>query len=210
MPAPRRAAAAAALERVGLRARGRAIARPSCPAVSASASRSRARSSARRRSCSPTSRPATSTAPRASGVLALLEALNRAGATIIVITHDRDLAADGSPRRIEMLDGRVVADTTQRSRDERPRRRSTPSKLRLGDLARLASVGLRTRRLRAALSALGIAIGVAAIVAVLGLSASSQAGLLQRSTGSARTCSTSPTARRCSVRPPSCRTPRRR
>jgi putative ABC transport system permease protein len=37
---------------------------------------------------------------------------------------------------------------------------------------------LRTRRLRAALSALGIAIGVAAIVAVLGLSASSQAGLL--------------------------------
>jgi putative ABC transport system permease protein len=39
-------------------------------------------------------------------------------------------------------------------------------------------VGLRTRRLRASLSALGIAIGVAAIVAVLGLSASSQAGLL--------------------------------
>ena len=53
-----------------------------------------------------------------------------------------------------------------------------PSKLRLGDLARLASVGLRTRRVRAALSALGIAIGVAAIVAVLGLSSSSQAGLL--------------------------------
>jgi putative ABC transport system permease protein len=50
--------------------------------------------------------------------------------------------------------------------------------LRLSDLARLAAVGLRTRRLRAALSALGIAIGVAAIVAVLGLSASSQAGLL--------------------------------
>jgi putative ABC transport system permease protein len=53
-----------------------------------------------------------------------------------------------------------------------------PSKLRFVDLARLASVGLRTRRARAALSALGIAIGVAAIVAVLGLSASSQAGLL--------------------------------
>ncbi|HVV58883.1 MAG TPA: ABC transporter permease, partial [Gaiellaceae bacterium] len=51
-------------------------------------------------------------------------------------------------------------------------------RLALGDLARVASVGVRTRRLRAALSALGIAIGVAAIVAVLGLSASSQAGLL--------------------------------
>jgi putative ABC transport system permease protein len=51
---------------------------------------------------------------------------------------------------------------------------------RLGarDIVRVASVGLRTRRGRAALSALGIAIGVAAIVAVLGLSASSQAGLL--------------------------------
>jgi putative ABC transport system permease protein len=46
------------------------------------------------------------------------------------------------------------------------------------DLARVASLGLRTRRMRAALSALGIAIGVAAMVAVLGLSASSQAGLL--------------------------------
>ena len=51
-------------------------------------------------------------------------------------------------------------------------------RLRLSDLARIASVGLRTRRVRAALSALGIAIGVAAIVAVLGLSSSSQAGLL--------------------------------
>jgi putative ABC transport system permease protein len=46
------------------------------------------------------------------------------------------------------------------------------------DLIRLALTGLRTRRLRATLSALGIAIGVAAIAAVLGLSASSQAGLL--------------------------------
>ncbi len=51
-------------------------------------------------------------------------------------------------------------------------------RLRPGDLAGLASVGLRTRKLRAALSALGIAIGVAAIVAVLGLARSSQAGLL--------------------------------
>ena len=51
-------------------------------------------------------------------------------------------------------------------------------RLQFSDLARLSSVGLRTRKLRAGLSALGIAIGVAAIVAVLGLSASAQAGLL--------------------------------
>jgi putative ABC transport system permease protein len=55
--------------------------------------------------------------------------------------------------------------------------RPTAARLRPADLARLAWVGLRTRKLRAALSALGIAIGVAAIVAVLGLSSSSAAGL---------------------------------
>jgi putative ABC transport system permease protein len=48
----------------------------------------------------------------------------------------------------------------------------------LADLAAVASIGLRTRKLRAGLSALGIAIGAAAIVAVLGLAASSQAALL--------------------------------
>lgn len=46
------------------------------------------------------------------------------------------------------------------------------------DGLRVASVGLRARPLRAALSALGIAIGTAAIVGVLGLSSSSQAGLI--------------------------------
>ena len=48
------------------------------------------------------------------------------------------------------------------------------------DIARLAAVGLRTRRLRAALSGLGVAIGIASMVAVLGLSASSRADLLDR------------------------------
>lgn len=51
-------------------------------------------------------------------------------------------------------------------------------RLQLQDWLRVATVGLRARPLRAALSALGIAIGTAAIVGVLGLSSSSQAGLL--------------------------------
>jgi putative ABC transport system permease protein len=51
-------------------------------------------------------------------------------------------------------------------------------RLRLSDMAALASIGLRTRKVRAMLSALGIAIGVGAIVAVLGLASSSQAQLL--------------------------------
>jgi len=55
---------------------------------------------------------------------------------------------------------------------------SAGGRLGLKDGLRVASVGLRARPLRTALSALGIAIGTAAIVGVLGLSASSQAGLL--------------------------------
>jgi putative ABC transport system permease protein len=47
-----------------------------------------------------------------------------------------------------------------------------------GDLLRVGSVGLRTRRLRTGLSGLGIAIGIAARVAVLGISSSSKADLL--------------------------------
>ncbi len=54
----------------------------------------------------------------------------------------------------------------------------TPSRLHSADVARTAGVGLRTRKLRAALSALGIMIGIAAMVGVLGLSESSKSDLL--------------------------------
>ncbi|MCW2289520.1 putative ABC transport system permease protein [Leucobacter luti] len=54
------------------------------------------------------------------------------------------------------------------------------SRLRLTDLLALSTSGLRSRPLRAILSALGIAIGIAAMVAVLGISASSQAKLQQQ------------------------------
>jgi putative ABC transport system ATP-binding protein len=44
-----------------------------------------------------------------ASIMALIRELNAAGATIVMITHDGDLAAR-LPRRIRMLDGRVVAD----------------------------------------------------------------------------------------------------
>jgi putative ABC transport system permease protein len=53
-----------------------------------------------------------------------------------------------------------------------------PSKLPAVDVLRVGGVGLRTRRLRAALSSLGIAIGIAAMVAVLGISESSKSDLI--------------------------------
>jgi len=49
-----------------------------------------------------------------------------------------------------------------------------PSRLRAGDLAYVGSTGLRSRPMRAVLSALGIAIGIAAMVAVVGISSSSR------------------------------------
>jgi putative ABC transport system permease protein len=52
------------------------------------------------------------------------------------------------------------------------------SRLLPADVMRVGGVGLRTRRLRAALSALGIAIGIAAMVAVLGISESSKSDLI--------------------------------
>jgi putative ABC transport system permease protein len=60
-----------------------------------------------------------------------------------------------------------------------PGERLAPSAMHPSDLFRVASIGLRSRRLRASLSALGIAIGIAAMVAVLGISESSKANLLQ-------------------------------
>jgi putative ABC transport system ATP-binding protein len=47
------------------------------------------------------------------GVVTLLRELNRSGTTVIVITHEREVA-ESLPRRIELRDGRVVLDTAAR------------------------------------------------------------------------------------------------
>src|SRR5437899_595477 len=52
------------------------------------------------------------------------------------------------------------------------------SRLLPRDVLRVGGLGLRSRRMRASLSALGIAIGIASMVAVLGISASSRADLV--------------------------------
>ena len=58
-----------------------------------------------------------------------------------------------------------------------------PARLAPGDATRVAVEGMRARPLRAALSGLGIALGIAALVAVVGLSESSKAQV-NRASGS--------------------------
>jgi putative ABC transport system permease protein len=56
----------------------------------------------------------------------------------------------------------------------------TPARLAIADLLRTGSVGLRTRPFRVVLSALGIAIGIATMISVVGISASSKANVMRQ------------------------------
>src|SRR5690349_17834768 len=69
----------------------------------------------------------------------------------------------------------MVSSTATASPARRPR--LVAARLRPSDVIRVGGVGLRTRPTRAFLSALGIAIGIAAMLAVVGISTSSRAQL---------------------------------
>ena len=142
--------------------------------------------------------------------MALLAELHADGATIVVITHERAdrrgaAAADRAARRAGGVRQRLAGRGAGMSA-------LAPSRIAAADIVRTGALGLRTRRLRAALSALGIAIGIASMVAVLGISESSKADLLAAARRArARTCCgsrpgsrSSATRRSCPTRPPRC------
>ncbi|MFC6085858.1 ABC transporter permease [Sphaerisporangium aureirubrum] len=88
--------------------------------------------------------------------------------------------ADGITDAMARPGGEAVRQAPRRSRRNDGAPRLVPARLGPRDVLRVGAAGLRTRPARVALSALGIAIGIATMVAVIGISSSSRAGLLSR------------------------------
>jgi macrolide transport system ATP-binding/permease protein len=119
-------------------------------------------------------------------VLALLAELHREGRTIILITHDPQVAAHAA-RVIELRDGRVIRDERTGSRDASaaaPRELgiARPGALlaELGEAVKMAARSMRSNLFRTALTLLGVVIGVAAVVAMLAIGDGSKRAVLDR------------------------------
>ncbi len=123
-------------------------------------------------------------------VLKILKELHSEGRTIIIVTHDADVAARAE-RIIELRDGRIVSDrrmeTTAAAEPAAPAARTTTwdsrpgwsgALRRLREASRMALVAMAAHRLRAFLTMLGIIIGIAAVSSVVALGNASQRKVL--------------------------------
>ena len=113
-------------------------------------------------------------------ILAVLRELNRQGITIIMVTHEEEVAREAR-RRIRIRDGVIQSDErTGEGRGPVPAaaaRARAKERWRLAEITEHLHQGLRTlaaNKVRTALSMLGILIGVAAVVAMLALGRGAQ------------------------------------
>lgn len=110
-----------------------------------------------------------------SDVLALLKDLHSRGKTVIVITHDREVA-DHADRLIEIRDGQIIQDSGRKQHPEITPEAALPRPARKQGLAalgdtneaiRMALRALKANLFRTVLTLLGIVIGVASVVVML-------------------------------------------
>ncbi|MDO5705128.1 MAG: MacB family efflux pump subunit [Paracoccus sp. (in: a-proteobacteria)] len=116
-------------------------------------------------------------------MIRLLEDLNRDGHTIIMVTHDPKVAAHAR-RTIEISDGRIIADSgrvTTGAPPVAPRRETTgfSALTRLREAFGMGAAALMAHRMRSFLTMLGIIIGIASVVLVVGLGTGTQEKVLQ-------------------------------
>ena len=110
-------------------------------------------------------------------IMDILYQLNREGKTIIMVTHDRDLAETGT-RKITMRDGKIIDDTGHS--DLAPTQaKALPSKRDHGiSISQLISTGVREgllpHKLRSFLTMLGIIIGVSSVICMSSFSMGSK------------------------------------
>ena len=124
-------------------------------------------------------------------VLGILQELNREGRTIIIVTHDRAVAARAN-RIIEIRDGEIIADTRREedygAETESISVTSTEQKLksfsgirdRFKEAFAMALRSMNAHRMRTFLTMLGIIIGTASVVCVTALGQGSQQRILEQ------------------------------
>jgi macrolide transport system ATP-binding/permease protein len=123
---------------------------------------------------------------QAEDILHMLEQLNRSGITVILVTHEADIAAHAR-RIIKIKDGRIVSDDrTGPVGAPVPHPSLTPPPtrgIRLAQFKEYAATAFRamgTNKARSALSVLGILIGVAAVIAMLAVGKGAQKAIEAR------------------------------
>ena len=119
-------------------------------------------------------------------VMAILGQLNAEGHTIILVTHDADIAAHAN-RLVRIADGRITAD--EQVREHPPDNPAKGAEARpeagagaavLGEALKMALRSLVHNRLRTALTMLGIIIGVASVVALMAIGNGAKQDVLDR------------------------------
>ena len=123
-------------------------------------------------------------------VMALLEGLARKGHTVLLITHDQEVASHAD-RIVEFTDGSVVRDSGRSSDAIDPKRNAELAELFMsrrssslfggfGEAIRMAMSSLHANLFRTVLTLLGIVIGVASVVAMLAIGEGVQSSVVQQ------------------------------